>query len=128
MYITVSRDRWCKFFLAAVTTSLIIGTFVFGWIPSVFLFLFICVNCVFDLSMFQTVHGQNTLFYLGFFSNVAIVLKSLLDPIIYAARVKEIKLALLTAHPYFFSRGELVRVLEKMDASRLSIRPTGSTR
>lgn len=104
------------------------GTFVIGWIPSVFIFLLICRNCIFDLDTFGSVKGQSLLFYLSFFSNVAIVFKSLIDPVIYAARVKEIKLALFTMHPYFFGRAHLVAAIEKMDTTRMSIRPTGSAR
>ncbi|XP_046391716.1 beta-3 adrenergic receptor-like [Ischnura elegans] len=75
---------------AVVTTMLILGTYILGWIPAVMLFLLVCDNCVLEFKD----PDKRVMLAAYSFANLLIILKSLSDPIIYAARMQEIKAAL----------------------------------
>lgn len=74
---------------AIYTTLLILGSYVVGLMPAVLVFILICDDCVFP---FQTTsQGRKNMFFVYVFVNFLVILKSLLNPIIYAARMQEIK-------------------------------------
>ncbi|XP_067140297.1 adrenocorticotropic hormone receptor-like [Centruroides vittatus] len=85
-----SARQFHKNVKAIITTLLILGTYLLGWIPAVFTFVLICKDCVIP---FHTV-SKDILLGAAIFSNAMIVLKCLINPIIYAARMPEIKEAL----------------------------------
>ncbi|XP_037082021.1 adrenocorticotropic hormone receptor-like [Pollicipes pollicipes] len=75
---------------AIVTTLCILGTYVLGWMPALLTFMLICKDCHFngaDLNP-RAFLALNILF------NTLVILKCLVDPVIYAARMPEIKQAL----------------------------------
>ncbi|GIY16193.1 hypothetical protein CDAR_596361 [Caerostris darwini] len=75
---------------AVITTLLILGTYVVGWMPAVIFFVLTCLDCPIPITQIQLwvrVH-------VAIFINSMIVVKSFLDPIIYVARMPEIKGAL----------------------------------
>ena len=74
---------------AIITTLLIVGTFIIGWMPAVIWFIIYCKDCVVT---FDSLDPTVTL-PIGITVNCLIVLKSFLDPIIYTARMKDFKVA-----------------------------------
>ncbi|GIY94172.1 g_PROTEIN_RECEP_F1_2 domain-containing protein [Caerostris extrusa] len=75
---------------AVITTLLILGTYVVGWMPAVIFFVLTCLDCPIPLTQIQLWVRVNV----AIFINCMIVVKSFLDPIIYVARMPEIKNAL----------------------------------
>lgn len=74
---------------AIITTLLIVGTFILGWMPAVIWFIVYCKDCIVT---FESLDPIVTL-PIGITVNSLIVLKSFLDPIIYTARMKDFKVA-----------------------------------
>ena len=75
---------------AVVTTLLILGTYILCWMPAVITFIVICFDCTMHPHHLDwRVHLD-----LAITTNTLVVLKCLVDPVIYAARMPEIKLAL----------------------------------
>ena len=75
---------------AIITTLLILGTYLLGWMPAVLYFILTCLDCPVPFT-------QLTLWVrvpVGIFINSMIVMKSFVDPIIYVVRMPEIKAAL----------------------------------
>ncbi|XP_054720435.1 melanocortin receptor 5-like [Uloborus diversus] len=75
---------------AIITTLLILGTYVLGWMPAVLFFILTCLDCLVpftQISLWVRVP-------VGIFINSMIVAKSFVDPIIYVVRMPEIKMAL----------------------------------
>lgn len=79
---------------AVTTTLLILGTFVVGWLPAVFMFILVCRDCTVKLTQdnMAYVFAGNTLV------NTLIVSKLILNPFIYAYRLAEIRYALWVMH------------------------------
>ncbi|XP_065338945.1 melanocortin receptor 5-like [Cloeon dipterum] len=75
---------------AVKTTVMIMGTYVVGWMPAVLVFCLVCADCVYHFDTASRV----TMLYIYTTINFLYILKTLVDPIIYAARMHEIKLAL----------------------------------
>ncbi|XP_059470314.1 melanocortin receptor 5-like [Neocloeon triangulifer] len=75
---------------AVKTTVLILGTYVVGWMPAVLVYCLVCADCLYHF----TAADRITMFVLYTTVNFMYILKTLVDPIIYAARMHEIKLAL----------------------------------
>lgn len=75
---------------AIVTTLLILGTYVIGWMPGLISYILICSDCAFQGEDF-TVESRLSM---NVTANTLIILKCLVDPVIYAARMPEIQLAL----------------------------------
>ncbi|OQR69681.1 adrenocorticotropic hormone receptor-like [Tropilaelaps mercedesae] len=76
---------------AVYTTLLIIGTYLVGWMPAVFYYVFTCTDsCPFPITQISL----RLRISMGVIVNALIVLKSLVDPFIYAARMPEISEAL----------------------------------
>ncbi|XP_043236603.1 adrenocorticotropic hormone receptor-like [Amphibalanus amphitrite] len=75
---------------AVVTTLLILGTYILCWMPAVVTFILICYDC----SMHPRQLHWRTHLEMAITTNTLVVLKCLVDPVIYAARMPEIKLAL----------------------------------
>ncbi|XP_065161166.1 trace amine-associated receptor 4-like [Atheta coriaria] len=77
---------------AVYTTLLILGSFLVGWLPAVTIFVLICADgCVFATDKFAQEVGLLMQFVIGWLSNILIILKTVANPIIYSARMIEIK-------------------------------------
>ncbi|XP_069668840.1 melanocortin receptor 5-like [Periplaneta americana] len=77
------------------TTLFILGSFIVGWMPAVLSYLLLCEDCLF--------HHNNSFnkfvtFFIYTIVNLLIISKTLLNPIIYAARMHEIKMAIPRMH------------------------------
>lgn len=75
---------------AIKTTVLILGTYIIGWMPAVLLYSLVCADCIYSF----TAANRVTMFSLYTTCNFLYILKTFVDPIIYAARMHEIKMAL----------------------------------
>ncbi|EFN88898.1 Trace amine-associated receptor 4 [Harpegnathos saltator] len=74
---------------AVHTTLFILGSFLIGWMPGVIMYMLVCEDC---LLQFNWLSGHST-FFIYTIINCLIILKTLVNPIIYAARMHEIKAA-----------------------------------
>ncbi|XP_035217098.1 adrenocorticotropic hormone receptor-like [Stegodyphus dumicola] len=72
---------------AIITTLLILGTYVLGWMPAVLYFILTCLDCPVP---FTEIHLWVRV-PVGIITNSMIVIKSFVDPIIYVVRMPEIK-------------------------------------
>ena len=77
---------------AIYTTLFILGSYVIGWMPAVLSYLLFCEDCMFH---FKTL-DKFVMFFIYTAVNLLIIFKTLLNPIIYAARMHEIKVRKLT--------------------------------
>lgn len=75
---------------AIITTLLILGTYLLGWMPAVLYFILTCLECPIPFQQL-TVWVRVPV---GIFINSMIVMKNFVDPIIYVVRMPEIKGAL----------------------------------
>ncbi|GIY98264.1 g_PROTEIN_RECEP_F1_2 domain-containing protein [Caerostris extrusa] len=75
---------------ATITTLLILGTYILGWMPAVLYFVLTCLDCPVPYPEIPLWVRIPT----GIFINSMIVLKSFVDPIIYVVRMPEIKTAM----------------------------------
>lgn len=83
---------------AATTTTLYLGTFTVCWMPSVVLSMVVCANaCPINVRWLAS-ENPGMLLALGSLTQVSIVMKTMCDAAIYAARVREIQLAICTMH------------------------------
>ncbi|XP_049786038.1 beta-3 adrenergic receptor-like [Schistocerca cancellata] len=73
------------------TTLLILGSYVVGLMPGVLVFVLVCADCPFPFP--ETPRDKLRMFFIYTTVNFLIILKTLLNPIIYAARMQEIKAA-----------------------------------
>lgn len=73
---------------AIYTTLLILGSCVVGWLPACLIFLLVCESgCLYQhLNV-----SENMAFFIPWFINVLIILKTLINPIIYSSRMIEIQ-------------------------------------
>ncbi|XP_011168340.2 trace amine-associated receptor 4 isoform X2 [Solenopsis invicta] len=76
------------------TTLYILGSFVIGWMPGVIMYMLVCNDCVLQLNGVS----PRVVFFIYAIINGLIILKTLVNPIIYAARMHEIKLATRRMH------------------------------
>ncbi|XP_066581685.1 adenosine receptor A3-like [Prorops nasuta] len=74
---------------AMQTTFYILGSFVVGWIPATVMYVIVCEDCI--LRFNWTTDYIKLIVYI--IINCLIILKTLVNPIIYAARMQEIKAA-----------------------------------
>ncbi len=85
-------------FPAVITTSLILGTYIVGWVPSILVFVLICGdNCPIYQPQMTREHPRMTV-ALRIVVKSLIILKTLVNPVVYAARVHEIQVALRRMH------------------------------
>ncbi|GBM70006.1 hypothetical protein AVEN_155711-1 [Araneus ventricosus] len=75
---------------ATITTLLILGTYILGWMPAVLYFVLTCLDCPMPFPEIPLWIRIPT----GIFINSMIVVKSFVDPIIYVVRMPEIKNAM----------------------------------
>ncbi|CDW56183.1 G-protein coupled octopamine receptor [Trichuris trichiura] len=75
-----------------ITSLLIWGTFILGWIPSSVIFVLTCATCPFPYSESSTLA---IVFATSVLANFCILVKSLINPVIYAVRIPEIRGVLL---------------------------------
>lgn len=71
-----------------------IGSYVIGWMPGTIVFILVCKDC---LLKFDWVNGNGQFFVYNAI-NCLIILKTMVNPIIYAARMHEIKMATRRMH------------------------------
>lgn len=77
---------------AIYTTLLILGSCVIGWVPACLIFLFICsYGCLYN----STNINPNVAFYISVTINVLVILKTLVNPIIYSSRMVEIQVRIV---------------------------------
>ncbi|XP_072743257.1 uncharacterized protein [Anoplolepis gracilipes] len=79
---------------AVHTTLYILGSFVIGWMPAVIVYMLVCDDCILQLNGISV----HTTFFIYAVINGLIILKTLVNPIIYAARMHEIKIATRRMH------------------------------
>ncbi|KAM0732736.1 Trace amine-associated receptor 3 [Formica fusca] len=82
---------------AVHTTLYILGSFVIGWMPGVIMYMLFCDDCILQLKGVS----MHTKFFIYAVINGLIILKTLVNPIIYAARMHEIKIATKRMHNAF---------------------------
>lgn len=75
---------------AAVTTLLILGAYVLGWMPAVLYFALTCLDCVVP---FPTIPLKIRV-PIGVFANAMIAARCLADPVLYLIRMPEVRDAL----------------------------------
>ncbi|XP_076352092.1 melanocyte-stimulating hormone receptor-like [Tachypleus tridentatus] len=80
---------------AVVTTLLILGTYLLCWMPAVLFFAVSCLDCVAPYTQIP----DTVLLPVGIVINSLIILKSLVNPVIYAARMTEVQDALRAMLP-----------------------------
>ncbi|XP_067203754.1 trace amine-associated receptor 4-like isoform X2 [Linepithema humile] len=85
-----NNRRMARNIKAINTTLYILGSFIIGWMPGVIMFMLFCEDCVWQL---KNVISMNIAFIIYTIINFLIILKTLVNPIIYAARMHEIKIA-----------------------------------
>lgn len=75
---------------AIYTTLLILGSCVIGWLPACLSFLLICqLGCLYEPDDINI----NATFFMSVIINVLIILKTLVNPIIYSSRMIEIQVS-----------------------------------
>ncbi|XP_054720417.1 adrenocorticotropic hormone receptor-like [Uloborus diversus] len=74
---------------AIITTLLILGTYILGWMPGVIFFVLTCLDCPIPFPQIPIPTRVPVLIFI----NSMIVAKSFVDPIIYVIRMPEIKSA-----------------------------------
>lgn len=77
--------------LRTITTALLmIVTFLIGWLPPTLVFFLICPTCIYPYTEFS--EKQPRLFIgIAIVTNLLIILKSLVNPLIYGIRIPEIR-------------------------------------
>lgn len=79
---------------ALCTTLLILGTYLFCWMPAVVFLALTCVDgCPFPITQIPTVSRV----LISFSCNSLVVLKAIVDPFIYTLRMKDVKDAIKRA-------------------------------
>ncbi|XP_049813918.1 trace amine-associated receptor 8a-like [Schistocerca nitens] len=86
-----SNQQMARSVKAIRTTLLILGSYVVGLMPGVLVFVLVCADCPFPFP--ETPRDKFRMFFIYTTVNFLIILKTLLNPIIYAARMQEIKAA-----------------------------------
>ncbi|KAJ9584830.1 hypothetical protein L9F63_020827, partial [Diploptera punctata] len=91
---TSNHQQMVRNVKAIYTTLLILGSFIIGWMPAVLSNLLVCNDCIFEFNSFN----KYFMFFFHCIVNLLIIVKTLLNPIIYAARMHEIKMAIPRMH------------------------------
>ncbi|XP_011053863.1 PREDICTED: octopamine receptor beta-2R-like [Acromyrmex echinatior] len=115
-------------FRAVHTTLYILGSFVVGWMPAVITFVLVCDDCILQLNRVSA----RVIFFIHVINNGLIILKTLVNPIIYAAQMDEIKIATRRMHDAFcgwsklthFTTGRRINSVRKRTETERSIGET----
>ncbi|CAG7818761.1 unnamed protein product [Allacma fusca] len=83
---------------AVITTCLILGTYIVGWMPAILWYILVCEDCVFDITNIP----YNVKIPVNIVINILVILKAVVDPIIYALRMTDIQVALKKMRYNFF--------------------------
>lgn len=83
---------------AIVTTLLILGTYIIGWMPAVVIYVLFCLNCLLS----PTLISSRVFSIINIIINSLIILKSLIDSLVYAIRNQEIHRALVRMRASIF--------------------------
>ncbi|XP_071573858.1 adrenocorticotropic hormone receptor-like [Temnothorax nylanderi] len=97
------------------TTLYILGSFVIGWMPGVMMYMLVCNDCVLQLNGVSA----RGVFLIYATINGLIILKTLVNPIIYAARMHEIKIATRRMHDAFCGWSKLTYFTTDRGISRM---------
>jgi hypothetical protein len=76
------------------------GSFVIGWMPGVMIYVLVCDDCVFQFNWVS----PRAMFFIYTMINGLIILKTLVNPIIYAARMHEIKVNRYVSIAWLFKK------------------------
>lgn len=87
---TSSGRRLRRNVKATVTTLIILGAYVLGWMPAVLFFALTCLDCPIP---FTTIPLKVRV-PIGFFANTMIAARCLADPVLYLVRMPEVRDAL----------------------------------
>lgn len=79
-----------------ITALLIVSTFLIGWVPSIALYAVTCQSCVFPYK--ELIKYPRSTLSLTIAVNTLIIMKGLLNPLIYGIRIPEIQKAILSAY------------------------------
>lgn len=71
---------------ALMTTLIILLTYLIGWLPAVINYVLVCSDCLFPLTISLCIRLP-----VNITTNLLILLKFLVDPIIYTARIQEVR-------------------------------------
>jgi hypothetical protein len=85
-----SNQQMTRNVKAIYTTLFILGSYIIGWMPAVLSYLLFCEDCLFHFRTFN----KFIMFFIYTIVNLLVIFKTLLNPIIYAARMHEIKVRL----------------------------------
>lgn len=91
-----------------ITTSLIVGTFVFSWFPSILLYLMVCVDCFYRVSEVK----PQLVFALSVTTMAVIFVKLSLNPFIYSPGIKTVR-SLQLKHLHRMNNDDVVSFLER---------------
>lgn len=106
-----------KKLIALKTTLCLVGSFLIGWLPAVVAYALVCENCPFQIS------DRSTVMYVGFATNFLMALKLAADPLIYAFKVPEIRVAIwlmLNSRCGYYSEAAVLPFLPDRLKSRIS--------
>lgn len=77
---------------AAITTLVIIGTYTIGWMPAICFFIIVCNDCVVDLHEWR-MRDEKAILVITIIINTLMIFKYMVNPIIYATRMRDIHMA-----------------------------------
>ncbi|XP_055340420.1 5-hydroxytryptamine receptor 1F-like [Paramacrobiotus metropolitanus] len=111
---------------ALITTLIILFVYLIGWLPAVINYLLVCYDCVIPLSISLCIRLPTNIIV-----NLLILLKFLVYPIIYTARIREIRTVVTyycvklgcrkpASHPRSFDRFDISRTGSFMTSLRYS--------
>ncbi|XP_064458741.1 adenosine receptor A1-like [Ornithodoros turicata] len=116
---------------AMVTTLLILGTYLLGWVPAVIFYVLTCLDCALPIISLPL----DVRLTFGILTNSLVLLKSLADPVIYVVRMPEIQSAFRLM---WLSRcgllqlpragSEMTRMQTRMTDTKRSFNGIGSTK
>lgn len=79
-----------------ITALLIVSTFLIGWVPSIAFFAITCQSCIFPSK--ELIRYPRLMLSLTIGVNMLMIMKGLLNPLIYGFRIPEIQKAILSAY------------------------------
>lgn len=102
---------------AIVTTLLFLGSYVIGWLPAVMFFVLTCDDCILPV---KTISPMTTVIVVTIVNSL-IVLKSLVDAVLYTLRIKELRDGIHRMHLAVCLCGFAARKKKKMTIKQLSL-------
>ncbi|XP_077302423.1 uncharacterized protein LOC143922898 [Arctopsyche grandis] len=78
-----------KYIKTLRTTTMILGSYIMGWSLAIAYFLLVCDDCKFAFDSLD----KTTTFFVCVLTNIFVIAKTIVNPLIYSQRMKEIKIA-----------------------------------